>query len=165
MHAVVYEIYLPSLHWYNWPSSGSRIVSNGCHWIDWFMFVNDYSPVVSYDISPSSSDRVLNISVLLENSAVLTLVLTDVGSPRFGVREHVEFRYRSSAVTINDFSRYKSESATHVLRKLRLNPLHAHKAMYKSISRSITLGLPGDDLKSLRSSYLVSQLESLFANQ
>ena len=62
----------------------------------------------------SSSDRVLN-SVLLENSAVLTLVLTDVGSPRFGVREHVEFRYRSSAVTINDFSRYKSESATHVL--------------------------------------------------
>lgn len=36
MHSIVYEIPLPDLHWYNWPNSGSRLISNGCHWLDFF---------------------------------------------------------------------------------------------------------------------------------
>lgn len=160
MHSIVYEVFLPQFHWYNWPSSGSRIVSNGCHWIDWFMHLNSYSPVSSYDLS-FFSERVVNIFIELENSAVLTLVLTDVGSPRFGVREHVEFRNSSSTVSIDDFSRYCAEDSSSITRRLRLNPLHAHRTMYKHISRCVKLGLPADNIQSLRSSVVVAQLEKL----
>ena len=132
MHAIVFEISLPKLHWYNWPSSGSRIISNGCHWIDWFIYLNSFSKVVSYDLS-TPAEHVLNLSVTLENSAVLTLVLTDSGSPRYGVREHVEFRRGQSTVSIVDFSRYCAESPSAVIRRFRLNPLHAHSLMYKNI--------------------------------
>src|SRR5262249_51951945 len=32
-HCIVYEVPLPRRHWYRWPNSKSRLVSNGCHWI------------------------------------------------------------------------------------------------------------------------------------
>src|SRR5207244_8304705 len=40
---VVYEIPLPPLHWYRWPNSGTGIISNGCHWIDHFLYLNNFS--------------------------------------------------------------------------------------------------------------------------
>ena len=43
--AVAYEVPLPPRHWYRWPNSGSSIISNGCHWIDHFLYLNDFSPV------------------------------------------------------------------------------------------------------------------------
>lgn len=42
IHCLVYEEPLPDKHWYQWTSSGNYIVSCACHWIDHFVFVNDY---------------------------------------------------------------------------------------------------------------------------
>jgi hypothetical protein len=33
-HCIVYEVPMPPLHWYKWPNSKSRLITNGCHWID-----------------------------------------------------------------------------------------------------------------------------------
>src|SRR5207302_6192153 len=44
-HATVFEVPLPRRHWYRWPNSASRLVSNGCHWIDHFLFLNGFRPV------------------------------------------------------------------------------------------------------------------------
>jgi len=39
---IIYQIMLPDGHWYRWPNSCSRIVSNGCHWLDHFLYLNNY---------------------------------------------------------------------------------------------------------------------------
>ncbi len=42
-HCVVYEVPLPRRHWYRWPVSSDRLVSNGCHWVDHFLFLNGFA--------------------------------------------------------------------------------------------------------------------------
>ena len=89
---------LPKLHWYSWPNSGSRLLSNGCHWIDYFLFLNAFSPVTNYSLKVAKNGD-SNVFVELENKAVFTMVLTDLGSSRLGVREHIKkgyFYYRNN---------------------------------------------------------------------
>ena len=45
-HAIVYEVPVPPLHWYRWASSRSRMLQDGCHWIDYFLYLNDWSEPV-----------------------------------------------------------------------------------------------------------------------
>jgi predicted dehydrogenase len=90
-HCMVFEIPLPPGHWYNWKTSGSRIVSNGCHWIDHFMFLNSYSPARKYSVAEAGRGQ-MTIQIELENGALFTMVLTDTGSPRLGVRDYIELR-------------------------------------------------------------------------
>src|SRR6201999_3269001 len=78
--AVAYEVPLPPLHWYRWPNSGSAIISNGCHWIDHFLYLNDFSPARQIDAVPLG-DAAVCVRIVLENGAALSLSLTHVGSP------------------------------------------------------------------------------------
>lgn len=159
MHSIVYEIPLPDLHWYNWPNSGSRLISNGCHWLDFFMYVNDYSKAVEFDIwQPKGSD--ILIRVKLENRAYLNLSLTDTGSRRLGVRDYIELRKEGLTAKIVDAARYVSESEKRVLRDIKMNPLDSYKQMYKEITGKINEGSEGDSIKSLRSSELTLLLEN-----
>lgn len=158
MHCIVYEIPLPRLHWYNWPSSGSRLISNGCHWLDYFLYVNDYGGVEeAHAWAARGSD--LAVLVRLENGATLTMSLTDTGSARLGVRDLIELRAGAVTVRMTDGSFYEAESTSRVLRRGRLNPMDAYRLMYSEISGRILAGEPGDNLKTLRSTELMLRLE------
>jgi predicted dehydrogenase len=143
-----YEVRLPPQHWYTWPNSGSSIISNGCHWIDHFLFLNNYSSVRCLAANRLAESTVV-IRVELENNASLALTLTHDGSPRLGVREHCEFRTYSRTVTIDDSSRYVSESQDKVIRRMKVRRLEAHKRMYRTFGKHIVAGTGGDSLRSL----------------
>jgi predicted dehydrogenase len=158
-HAVVFEVPLPPLHWYRWPSSRSRLLSNGCHWFDHFLYLNDWAAVSDHQLAVAP-DGQLNCSVTLENGAFMTLVLTDQGSRRLGVRDHVELRAGAVTVTIEDMSRYRSENASRILARRRIGRLEPYRRMYDEIGRRIASGAPGDSLVSVqRSAGLVLDLE------
>ena len=160
MHCIVFEIPLPQHHWYNWPNSRSRLTSNGCHWLDYFLFVNDYARVIDMrKWSTRGSDLVVQVG--LENGAQLSLSLTDTGSKRLGVRDYIELRHANTTVKIVDGSKYEAENSRKVLRKARSNPLDTYRRMYRSIGRGVRQQDPGDDRTSLSSTRLTLELEDL----
>lgn len=164
MHAIVYEIPLPKNHWYNWPNSGSRLLSNGCHWLDYFMWVNGYAQAISFDKwCPRGSD--VMVQVQLENGAYLNLSLTEEGSQRLGMREYIELRQGGITISITDGHHFRSESRNRVIRNRTVNRLKAYSAMYNIISRKIANGESGDSRDSLRSSELAIQLEMSLSSQ
>ena len=148
---IAYEVPLPPQHWYRWPNSGSRIISNGCHWIDHFSYLNDFSPARQVAAIPLGEASIL-IRIILENEAVLSLSLTHEGSPRLGVREHCEFRANGVTATVTDAKNYVSESARRVIRKVRVHRFSAYRNMYHSMCDAITTGADCDSLQSLWSS-------------
>jgi predicted dehydrogenase len=158
MQCIVYEIPLPPLHWYNWPNSGSRLISNGCHWIDYFMFVNDYADVEDYGVwKPRGSDVCTYIR--LNNQAYFTMSLTETGSQRLGVRDIIQLRWGPVTITMTDSASYESEDGNRTVRRRKVNPMHAYRNMYRKIAEKISKGEPGDTLESLSSSRLVLLLE------
>jgi predicted dehydrogenase len=158
MHCIVYEIPLPQLHWYNWPNSGSRLISNGCHWLDYFMFVNDYAQITECGIwKPRGSD--VAAFVRLENDSFLVMSITDTGSQRLGVRDILELRSNGVTVRMIDGSIYESENRSKIIRRKKINPMSAYKRMYRSISEAVVHRMPGDPIQSLRSTELTLRLE------
>jgi predicted dehydrogenase len=158
MHCIVYEIPLPRRHWYNWPNSGSRLVSNGCHWLDYFLFVNDFTTVAEYFVRPMRGSDLLAF-VRLDNGAQLTMSLTDCGSERLGTGDVVELRAGRVTVRLTDAAYYTAESSQRVLRKARVNPMEAYRRMYDVICRRIAAAEAGDSVESLRSTSLMLDLE------
>ena len=136
---IAYEVPLPPQHWYRWPNSGSRIISNGCHWIDHFLYLNSFSPVQQVAAEPLGNASVL-VRMILENEATLMLSLTHEGSPRLGVREHCEFRANGVTATITDAKNYISESARGVIRKASAHRFSAYRHMYRSMCEAIAAG-------------------------
>ena len=164
MHCVVYEVPLPMRHWYNWPNSGSRIISNGCHWIDYFMLHNDYTPAADFNVwSPRGAD--VCVQIKLTNGAYFSMVLTDTGSQRIGVRDHIELRHGGTTVTMSDAAGYRAENRQRIFRKASVNPMDAYGIMYRRIAQAIASGQAGDTRESLRSSELVLSLEEELIRQ
>jgi predicted dehydrogenase len=164
MYSIVYEIPLPARHWYNWPNSGSRLISNGCHWLDYFLYMNDYSSVREFAASPLRGGD-LTARVALENGAQLVMSLTDTGSERLGVRDVIELRARDVTVRLIDATYYDAESSARVLRRGRVNPMDAYRTMYDTICRRIVNGASGDSLASLGSTALMLDLEGHYQGQ
>jgi len=158
-HCIVYEVPLPDLHWYKWKNSKSRLISNGCHWIDHFLFLNDYCEADSFDLYVSN-DGTINCSIELQNGAVFSMLLTDVGSERIGVQDYIELRHENVTVTMHNGSAYFSENSYKVIRKEKINKMDSYTNMYKKIGRSIRENIEGDTLKSVKvSSELILSLE------
>lgn len=147
-HCIVYEVPLPTRHWYRWPSSRSCIVSNGCHWLDHFLFLNDYAAVQATTLS-AARDGTVACTVALENGAFLTMTLTHQGSERLGVRDHVELRANGVTVTIENGAHYRAEGHDRVLRTRRQNRLAVYRTMYQAICRKIIAGEAGDSRYSV----------------
>ncbi len=158
MIASIFEIPLPRAHWYNWPVSGSRMISNGCHWLDYFMCVNGYAEVANAEIEPMRGGDLLAV-VRLENDARLALYLTDTGSARLGVRELIELRHGHTTARIIDARSYEAENTSRQLRCRNVNPVAAYNRMYREICRRIRAGESGDSRESLRSTALMLRLE------
>ncbi len=161
-HCIVFEIPLPGLHWYRWPNSKSRLISNGCHWIDHFLYLNDYCEVKSAHVTISTGGAI-NCSVELHNNAFFTMLLTDVGSTRIGVQDYVELRSDDITAKIINGSIYIAENKNRIMRKRVINKTYAYSRMYRQIVRRIVGNEPGDSLRSVRiSSGLVLELEMKF---
>ncbi len=161
-HAIVYEVKLPERHWYRWPNSRSRLVSNGCHWIDHFLFLNNYSEIRSRGVLVGD-DSTLFVTISLVNGALFSMTLTDNGSGRVGVRELVEVTAREGRVRITDACKYVSEDGSSVVRTYRENPLSVYGEMYREIVRSAVSGHRGDQINSLRSTEVTLDLDELLS--
>ncbi len=157
-YCIVYEIPLPDLHWYNWPNSKSRVVSNGCHWLDHFMYLNDYSPVKRNKVYQGDSGDMI-VVVELQNNALFSMTLTDSGSDRLGVREHVQLRANGRTVRVIDNSDYEAENGERVLRRESVHRRNSYSRMYREIGRKIVKGEEGDSLRTFRSTKLMLDLE------
>lgn len=144
-HCVIYEEPLPPRHWYRWPHSGSRLMSNGCHWVDHFLHLNSYSVPTHLAVETASED-VLNITARLRNGAVFTMVLTDVGSGRLGVRESIELRAGDVTVRMRDGRVYEAESTRRRLRHTTVSKSAAQQRMYASIGSRIGAGEKGEPM-------------------
>ncbi len=147
-HCIVYEVPLPPLHWYRWPNSRSRLLSNGCHWIDHFLFLNHYVEPVRFNLDVAANGS-LNVSIELQNGAYFTMLLTDQGSERIGMSDYVELRAANRTVRIVRGAYYEAESSTNILRKARINKLSVYQIMYRTIVRRIRSGEPGDSLPQI----------------
>lgn len=158
-HCIVYEIPLPNRHWYNWPSSRSRLTSNGCHWIDHFFFLNGYNPVTRKSVNYSKKNGTYVVLIELQNGALFSMTLTDVGSQRLGVRDYIELRANGATVRLLDASRYESENNSRTLRRRTINRLHSYRRMYGSISDRIVSGSTGDPVNTLLSTQITLELE------
>ncbi len=164
-HCIVYEVPVPRLHWYRWPASGSRILSNGCHWIDHFLHLNTRGQVTSYHLALGPGETV-NCSVSLDSGAMFTMVLTEFGSSRLGVRDYVELRTQNATVSMIDGCEYRSETSRRVIGRRRVHRYAAHRAMYAEIGRKIVAGEPGDSVASVeRSAGLILTLEHALQSQ
>ncbi|MDA0659606.1 MAG: hypothetical protein O2931_01805 [Planctomycetota bacterium] len=156
--AIVFEIPLHSQHWYNWPVSGSRIVSNGSHWIDHFLFLNNYAQYVSFEARKIGPDELL-LLIQLENGANAVITLSDIGANRIGMREFVELSVSGRRCTMTDSMHYMSESNRSIIRKAKTDKMHYLRLMYDSIGRSIAQGGGGDSAKSLLSTELTIKMD------
>jgi predicted dehydrogenase len=160
-HCIVYEVPLPKLHWYRWPNSKSRLISNGCHWIDHFLFLNGYAEVRTMSVE-QSPDGTINCSVTLVNDAYFTMVLSDQGSQRIGLQDHVELRSEDRTIKIVNNAHYFAEDSSRVIRRTKVNKQMPYRMMYRQIAEQIADNAAGDSLTSVRiSCELVLDLEEL----
>ena len=151
MHCVVYEVALPDRHWYRWPRSGSRLLSNGCHWLDHFLFVNNFPGLADSHVAVLNP-ATTSVNATLQNGACFTMTLTDRGPDRVGLREYVEIRTGSRLATITNGHSYHAESSKKILRSAAVPRSQSYARMYSKISREIIKGTPGDDQRMLEQS-------------
>lgn len=163
-YCVVFEVPLPARHWYFWPNSRSRLTSNGCHWIDHFLYLNDFAEVIDYAVHEFPNED-LACWAELANGANFNMVLTDKGSSRIGLQEYVEMRTGDRTVSVKNNSVYRAESSSRNLRRARVNKQAGYRNMYRTISEKIVRGEPGDSYESLdRSTRLMLDLERALAD-
>jgi predicted dehydrogenase len=147
-HCIVFEIIQPKFFWYNWPNSKSRLFSNGCHLVDHFLYLNDFSEPTSINLA-LAKDGAINVWIELENGAFFTMTFTEKGSSRVGPRDHIELKTTGRNVRITDAIRYFSEDEHRIIRNKRVFKTEAYKRMYKTISKKIARGEEGDSLHSV----------------
>lgn len=158
-YCIAYEVPLPEHHWYRWPNSGSRLLSNGCHWIDHFLFLNDFVAVRTVGVAAMPSGDI-SAHVVLENDAAFHMILTDQGGSRIGVQDHIELRRLDRTVRIRNARHYESEDDRRVIRRSSENKANAYPTMYSTISKAIAEGRGGDSSVAVeRSAGTVLDLE------
>lgn len=162
--ATVFEIPLDKYHWYNWPVSGSRIISNGCHWIDHFLYLNDYCDWSGFQVDQLTKEDLV-IQIKLVNGASGIITLSDTGSNRIGMREYVEFSVPGRRAFVKDSLLYQSESNEKIIRTYKTDKLAYLRKMYKEIGMKIHQGSSGDDLKTLKSTKLCLEIEDKLKTQ
>jgi predicted dehydrogenase len=143
-HCVAYNAPLPPDHWYRWPNSRGRLVTDGCHWIDHFLFMNGYPEATACDLTVAPDRSAVNCSITLVNGAFFTLAMTDGGSERIGPQDYVELRANGRTVRMVNETAYESEAKHRILRKTKVNKMRSYERMYREISRRIMMGGAGD---------------------
>ena len=158
-HSIGYVLIQPELFWYNWPVSRSTFLSNGCHQVDHFLHLNNWSKPVDSDIKLLQDDAV-EVWIELENGASFTTTFSEKGVYRVGPRDHVELKVHGRNVRITDAIKYQSEDNHRIIRRKRIFKTNSYKDMYQTIGRKIAINEPGDSIESvLISSKIMLDLE------
>lgn len=147
-HSIVYELIQPEFFWYNWPVSRSTFLSNGCHQIDHFLHLNNWSKPKNSDIK-LLQDGAVEVWVELENGATFTTTFSEKGSLRVGPRDHVELKVHGRNVRITDAIKYMSEDDHRIIRKRRIFKTNSYKDMYQTIGKKIANNEEGDSIESV----------------
>lgn len=147
-HSIVYELIQPEFFWYNWPVSRSTFLSNGCHQIDHFFHLNNWSKPKNFDIK-LLQDGAVEVWIELDNGATMTTTFSEKGSLRVGPRDHVELKVHGRNVRIEDQVRYMSEDNHRIIRKLRIFKTNSYKDMYQTIGGRIANNEEGDSIESV----------------
>jgi predicted dehydrogenase len=147
-HSIVYELVQPELFWYNWPVSRSTFFANGCHQIDHFLHLNNFSKPRDAGIKLLQDDAV-EVWIELENGATFTTTFSEKGVYRVGPRDFVELKVHNRNVRITDAIRYQSEDNQRIIRKVRIVKTNSYKAMYQTICKKIANNEPGDTIESV----------------
>ncbi|MDD3488174.1 MAG: Gfo/Idh/MocA family oxidoreductase [Candidatus Pacebacteria bacterium] len=164
-HSVVYEISQPKYFWYSWPISRSTFFANGCHQIDHFLHLNDFSKPKDFDIK-LLQDNAIEVWIELENGAVFTTVFSEKGSTRVGPRDHVELKVPGKNIRITDNIFYLAEDETRIIRKRKMYKTNSYRDMYIKIGKRIANNEQGDSLKSIMvSTKLMLDLEEKLQRQ
>lgn len=158
-HSIVYELIQPEFFWYNWPVSRSTFFANGCHQIDHFLHLNNFSKPKNYDIK-LLQDEAIDVWIELENGAVFTTTFSEKGSYRVGPRDHVELKVHGKNIRITDAIKYMSENNHKIIRRKRIFKTDSYRDMYQEIGRKIANNEDGDSIESvLISTKLMLDLE------
>lgn len=147
-HSIVYEISQPKYFWYSWPVSRSTFLANGCHQIDHFLYLNDFSQPKNFEIK-LLQDNAIEVWIELENGAVFTTTFSEKGSTRIGPRDFIELKVPHRNVRITDNISYLSEDDSRIIRKKRIFKTNSYKNMYVQIGKKIAHNEAGDSLKSI----------------
>jgi predicted dehydrogenase len=146
---VVKELIFEPDHWYFWPTQGTRITGNLCHWIDLAVFLIEGRPMpVSLTLSPrmpgtepgSDEERVLTVT--FEDGSLLTVLGTTRGDDIRGVQEQIDIRRGRTTITIDDLwkMRIRSDGIERYSRTLFRDK--AHTTMYREALGRIVAGQP-----------------------
>ncbi len=147
-HSIVYELIQPELFWYNWPVSRSTFFANGCHQIDHFLHLNDFSKPKAFDIK-LLQDHAVEVWIELENGATFTTTFSEKGTSRVGPRDFVELKVHGRNVRIIDAIRYQSEDEHRIIRKKKIWKTNSYRDMYRTIGKRIARNEPGDTIESV----------------
>ena len=147
-HSIVYELIQPEFFWYNWPVSRSTFFANGCHQIDHFLHLNNFSKPKNFDIK-LLQDGAVEVWIELENGAAFTTTFSEKGTSRVGPRDHVELKVHGKNVRITDAIKYMSEDEHRIIRKKRIFKTNSYRDMYETIGRKIANNEEGDSLESV----------------
>lgn len=147
-HSIVYEISQPKYFWYTWPVSRSTFLANGCHQIDHFLCLNNFSKPKDFDIK-LLQDNAIEVWIELENGAVFTTTFSEKGSTRIGPRDHVELKVPGKNVRITDNISYLSEDESKIIRKRKMFKTNSYKNMYLKIGAKIANNDDGDSIESI----------------
>jgi len=158
-HSIVYELIQPEFFWYNWPVSRSTFLANGCHQIDHFLHLNNFSKPKDAGIKLLQDDAV-EVWIELENGASFTTTFSEKGTSRVGPRDHVELKVHGRNVRITDAIKYQSEDNHRIIRKKRIFKTQSYRDMYQTIVKKIANNEEGDSIESiLISSKIMLDLE------
>ncbi len=164
-HCIAYEVPYPKYFWYNWPISKGPITANGCHWIDHFLYLNNWSKPAKLELF-LAKNMTTNTTIYLENGAIFTMTLTEQGSSYIGVQDYVELRIKNKTAKIIDDSKYISEGGEGVIRKKSINKMKNYRLMYENISERIANDKEGDSLISVKTSTeAMLDLEDIYAKK
>jgi len=159
-HSIVYELIQPELFWYNWPISRSTFFANGCHQIDHFLHLNNFSKPKDFDIK-LLQDHAVEVWIELENGATFTTTFSEKGTSRVGPRDFVELKVHGKNVRIIDAIKYQSEDEHRIIRKKRIFKTNSYRDMYRTIGAKIAANEEGDTIESvLISTKLMLDLEA-----
>lgn len=161
-HCMVHEPKYPKYFWYNWPNSKGPIVENGCHWIDHFLYLNNFAKPIRSEVFVAKNG-IINASAELENGACFTMVLSGEGSDYIGVQDYVELKTEDKTIKIINDDTYIAEGKDLVIRKKKINKMLNYRLMYQTIGEKIMQGENGDTLESvLVSTKLIFDLEDKY---
>ncbi len=147
-HSIVYELIQPEFFWYNWPVSRSTFFANGCHQIDHFLHLNNFSKPKDFDIK-LLHDHAVEVWIELENGASFTTTFSEKGTSRVGPRDIVELKVHGKNIRITDAIKYQSEDEHRIIRKKRIFKTNSYRDMYRAIGKKIAANGEGDSIESI----------------